>query len=95
MLCLERDAVALPIETTVFAENRARQGVAGVELQTRLGCHELEHPARACVLEPRGWPQFAGDPAQHKVVVVAAADSQLRLRAVPNPGSNHLWRPKI
>src|SRR6202034_3213632 len=82
VLRLERDAVGLPVQALPLAQHTAGEEIAGVELQAGLGRQQLEHPARGPVLEPSRAAQPAGRATQDEIVVIAASDRELRLRAI-------------
>src|SRR4051812_38053288 len=89
VLGLEGEGVALAVGLVANAEEGAVEEVAAVELGAGLVGVHLD---RAAVL---GLPEAGGEPetvvvrpaAEHEVVVVAAADDQLRV-IVPEPGAD-------
>src|SRR6266508_2533857 len=79
VLGLQRQAVALPVHPAAGADQGAVQEVARVELDARLVGEDLQDPAASRVGQPRRQLQPGAAPVQHPVVVVAAADDELRV----------------
>src|SRR6266545_1378203 len=79
VLGLEGEAVALPVHPSAGPHQRPVQEVARVELQARLVGDDLEDAAAARLDHPRGQLQAAAVAVEHPVVVVAAADHELRV----------------
>src|SRR5205807_7508567 len=78
VLGLQTEPVTLSVGLSAGAEQRAVEAVTGVELDAGLGRGELHDAAGLRVVQARGQHRRAGGgPAQHPVMVVAAAIDEL------------------
>ncbi len=84
-LGLQRNAVTHPVEVSVFAHQGADQMVARVNLQARSGCPHFEHASGARIFKASCQFGGAGEAGvECKVVVIAAAQDNLRIPAIAN-----------
>src|SRR4051812_35978389 len=81
---LEADGVGLPIEATTLSGGRTVEKISGIDLQAGLVGEQFEHPARRRLSKPRGEARFAACRAETEIVIVAAANAELRM-IVANP----------
>ena len=81
VLRLQRHAVSLPVGASAGADERAVEIAAAVELDSRLGRPDGQGAATVGIAQGGGFDQggVAGRAVEHDVVVVAAADEQLRV----------------
>src|SRR5439155_2263777 len=79
MLRLETEAITLLIDPSPFAGDRAIEKVARVELQSRLGCRDVERTTGRGIGDAgRVLKAFSGT-REDEVVVVAEAAPELRM----------------
>src|SRR6266511_3423069 len=81
VLGLQGQAVALPVGPAAGADQGPVQEVAGVELDARLVSEDLQDAPASRVRQPCGQLQPGAVAVEHPVVVVAAADEELRVAA--------------
>src|SRR5213594_1048759 len=79
MLRLETEAVALLIDPSLLAGDRAIEKVARVELQSRLGCRHVERATGRPIDHAGGVLKAFTGTREDEVVVVAEAASELRM----------------
>src|SRR5271156_6300200 len=94
MLGLERQSVVLGVPPAAFAQARAVEKVAAVELHTRLGRGHLQHPPRVGLIDRSDDRERSRWFVEHPVVVVALAELQLLVGAA-DPGTDRRRLPKI
>src|SRR5207247_5168349 len=76
VLCLQAQAVAVFVDVTGFAGDRAVEEVPGIELHTRLGRGHVERAAAVRIDEPCRVAD-AGSAVQYPVVMVALAVTEV------------------
>src|SRR2546430_15675992 len=79
MLRLQTEAVALLIDPSLLARDRAIEKVARVELQSRLGGRDVERATGRGIDHARGVLEAFTGTRQDEVVVVAEAVPELRM----------------
>src|SRR2546430_17566239 len=79
MLRLQTEAVALLIDPSLLARDRAIEKVARVELQSRLGGRDVERATGRGIDHARGVLKACTGTRQDEVVVVAEAVPELRM----------------
>src|SRR5437870_3277461 len=77
MLCLQTEAVALRVRAAGLSRDAAIEKIAGIKLQTRLGCRNVERASRGWLGHASCMNQARAGAVQHEVVIVAAAEAQL------------------
>ena len=87
MLRLEAESVSASVPATGLTDNAPVQTVGCVELEARLGRVYIQNPTAGRLFHVRGVHEFCVSQLQHEVVIVAAADPQLRIILI-DPRSN-------
>ena len=91
MLRLERNPIPETIDRASFAGDAAVEKIAGVELQARLGCEDVQRSPRRWLHDPRRAHQRIGcrsSAIQNEVVIVPVAVADLRVLTLVNARSD-------
>src|SRR3954468_20383861 len=85
-LRFQAQRIALTIDATAFADDRAIEKISGIELNGRRGGEHFQNAAGYGVFQPRRHSQAVRTrlTREHEVVMVATSDAQLLVESIAN-----------